>query len=339
MCFQLLHQMCFQLLHKMIRTLPYLLLAPAAFAGIWPDAIDGWQRTTAIPARISDKQVWEEYGLEASERADFVKGGITAHGTAYRMKDPTSALAVYQWQHPPGKPSELAKLAVETPDGGVFLAYGNYVLSLEGFRPESDTFNQILIALPRLDLSALPSLPGFLPRDGIVAGSERYLIGPATLEKFEPKIPIGLAAFSLSAEAQTARFRAKDGEQQLTIFSYPTQQIAKERLVEFLKVPGVMGKRSGPLVALIPAPTSPDSAERLLALVNHRVTLTFTTKPPARDEDWGSIITNIFILTGILIGFCVFAGIAFGGLRVFSERFLGVAKPGESMITLHLGDK
>ena len=322
-----------------IKILPYLFLAPAAIAGIWPDAIDGWQRKTAAPAQIADKRVWDEYGLEASERADFVKEGKTSHGTAYRLKDPTSALAIYQWQHPVGKPSELAKLAVETPDGGVFLAYGNYVLSLEGFRPGSDTFNQILIALPRLDLSALPVLPSFLPVEGLVAGSERYLIGPAALEKFEPNIPIALAAFSLSAEAQTARYKARDGQQQLTVFSYPTQQIAKERLIEFLKVPGVMGKRSGPLVALIPAPTSPDSAERLLALVNHRVTLTFDQKQPAKDEDWGSILTNIFILTGIVIGFCIFAGVAFGGIRVFSQRFLGAAKPGESMITLHLEEK
>ena len=170
----------------MIRTFYYLLLVPAAFAGIWPDAIDGWQRKTPTRVVISDKRVWEEYGLEASERAEFDKSGVAARGTAYRLKDPTSAMAIYQWKHPVGKPSDLAKLAVETPDGGVFLAYGNYVLSIEGFRPGTDTFNQILIALPKLDLSALPSLPGFLPRDGIVAGSERYLIGPATLEKFEP---------------------------------------------------------------------------------------------------------------------------------------------------------
>ena len=323
----------------MIRRFPFLLLAPAAFAGIWPDAIDGWQRKLTTPAIVTDMRVWEEYGLEESERADFEKNGVLAHGTAWRLKDPTSALAVYQWQHPKGKPSELAKLAVETPDGGVFLAYGNYVLSLEGFRPGTDTFNQILIALPRLDLSALPSLPGFLPREGLVAGSERYMIGPAGLEKFEPRIPISLAAFSLSAEAQTAKFAARDGEQQLTIFAYPTQQIAKERLAEFLKVPGVIGKRSGPLVALVPAPTSADSAERLLALVNHRVTLTFDQKQLPRDENWGTIIVNIFILTGILIIFCVFAGVAFGGFRVLAQRYFGVSKPGESMITLHLEEK
>jgi len=323
----------------MIRRISCLFLAPAAFAGIWPDAIDGWQRMTADPVKVTDQRVWDEYGLEASEKADFEKNGVTAHAIAYRLKDPTSALAVFQWQHPNGKQSDLAKQAIETPDGGVFLAYGNYVLSLEKFRPDTDTFNQILIALPRLDMSAQPTLPGFLPKEGLIAGSERYLIGPASLEKFEPKISVGLAAFSLSAEAQTARFKAKDGEQQLTIFAYPTQQIAKIKLEEFLKVPGVIGKRSGPLVALIPAPTSPDSAERLLALVNHKTTLTFNARTPAKDENMGDILSNIFILTGVLLGFCVFAGAAFGGIRVFAQRFLGASKPGDSMITLHLEEK
>ncbi len=323
----------------MIRILPVLFLATAAFGGIWPDAIDGWQRKTAEPVKLTDQRVWDEYGLEASERADFTKGGVTAHGTAYRLKDPTSAMAVYQWKHPKGKPTDLSKWGVETSDGGIFLATGNYVLSLEGFRPDEDTFNQILIALPRRDDSALPVLPSYLPKEGLIAGTERYMIGPAALDAFEPKISASAAAFSLSAEAQTARFKSKDGELQMTIFDYPTQQIAKLRLQEFLKVPGVMGKRSGPLVAVIPVPSSPDSAERLLAQVQHRATLTVDAKLPAKDENMGTILTNIFILTGILIGFCVFAGLMFGGFRIFAERFLGAAKPGDAMITLHLEEK
>ena len=86
----------------------------------------------------------------------------------------------------------------------------------------------------------LPTLPGFLPAAGLRPNSERYIVGPSTLAKFYPGISPSLAAFHLSAEAETATF-GKDGGIQLAIFSYPTFEIARSRLpLAYHSLPGTL---------------------------------------------------------------------------------------------------
>ena len=87
--------------------------------------------------------------------------------------------------------------------------------------------------------------------------SERYILGPDGLAKFAPGIPPSVAAFHLGAEAQVAAFRAPAGEIRLAIFDYPTPQMAIQQYDGFAKLPGMMAKRSGPLVAVVlPEPTA-----------------------------------------------------------------------------------
>ena len=73
-------------------------------------------------------------------------------------------------------------------------------------------------------------------------------------------------AFSTSAEAQYGRYRSKGGQEMaLVIFNYPTPGIARERADAFGKLQGLVIKRSGPLVAVVQNPPSPDEAEKILS--------------------------------------------------------------------------
>jgi hypothetical protein len=114
----------------------------------------------------------------------------------------------------------------------------------------------------------------------MVANSERCVTGPAEPAKFNSGIPPSTAGFHMGAEAQLARFRAAGGELGLAIFSYPTPQIARERLVDFQRISGAMAKRAGPLVAVILSPASPDDAERLLAKVRYEPAITWNERVP-----------------------------------------------------------
>ena len=67
-------------------------------------------------------------------------------------------------------------------------------------------FEQLQNGFAKLDQSSLPVLPGYLPLEGRTRGSERYIIGPATLERYEGRIGAGMAAFSMGAEAVTADY-------------------------------------------------------------------------------------------------------------------------------------
>jgi len=113
-----------------------LLLLPAfAFGGIWPDNFGAYHRTAVQPVEVSDRPLWDEYGFQQAEQAEYELGARKFTASAYRLQDSTGALAAFECQRPAdAKPSKLAKLAVETP-GSLMLAHGNYVLLFKGYKP------------------------------------------------------------------------------------------------------------------------------------------------------------------------------------------------------------
>jgi len=155
------------------------------------------------------------------------------------------------------------------------MAHGNYLLIFKGRQPQVVEIDALYQTLPKLDSSPLPTLIGYLPEDHLVANSERYVTGPVGLERFDPGVPPSSAAFHLGAEAQLGSFRAPGGEMTLAVFSYPTPQIARDRLVDFQRISGAMVKRTGPLLAVILAPRDRNGAERLLAKVRYEPTITW----------------------------------------------------------------
>jgi len=302
----------------MSRRLSFVLLAalPAA-AAIWPEQLYDHKRTKVEPVTLADKPVWEEYGLEAAERATYTGAtGFTA--SAYRLKDSTSALAVVQW---------LSKPALQI---------GNYVLIFDGdFHLPKQLQDYLTIQLPRLDQAALPTLPDFLPKANLVANSRRFVIGPVSLSRFEPRIAPSLAAFSLGAEGQLARYSSPAGELNLAIFSYPTPQFARERAAEFQKLAGAVVKRSGPLVAVTLAPPDADEAEKLLGKVNYQVNVTWSENVnKAPEGNIGDLLMGAVKLIGALVGFTILAGLGYAGFRITMRKW-GITHD-EEMVTLHL---
>jgi hypothetical protein len=328
----------------MLRSLTSLFLiggiavAPSP-AAIWPERFGAFTRAAVKPAAVADRAVWEEYGLQEAEQAEYTSGARPFTAVAYRLKDSTGALAAFQWQRPAGAaPSSIAPLAAETQNTVVF-TFHNYLFRLEGRKPEAAELNPILNQLPRLDQAPPPALPGYLPAAGLAPNSERYVLGPVSLEKFEPRVPPSVAAFHLGTEAQLARFKTRDGEVSLAIFSYPTPNLARERAVEFSKLPGAMVKRTGPLLAVVLAPPNADEAERLLSKVRYQATISWSEYVPTARDNIGDLLLNIFRLTGVLLVFCAGAGLAFGGIRLFAQRYLKRWIGDEPMIRLHLEDR
>ena len=319
----------------MIRLLLALLVPALAQAAIWPDAIGAYHRTAASKPVLADAPLWDEYGLRESETATYENGSAKFTATAWRLQDPTGALAAYDWQRPAkSEPSKVAALAAETA-GSLLLLHGNYLLSFTGYKPATPELDPIVESLRNVDTSALPPLPGYLPSRALVPGSERYITGPASLRKFNPGIPPSAAAFHLGAEAQLGVFHGLKGETVLTIFNYPTHQIAMQQAASLGKIPGPEVKRSGPLVAVILSPPDPDAAERLLAQVRYQAEVTRDEYVPTLRDNIGNLVVNAFILTGLLLAFCLVSGLAVGGSRAFLRHFRKGEDP-DAMITLHL---
>jgi hypothetical protein len=311
--------------------------ALSASAAIWPEQWWAYKRLSVEKLKVDDPLVWEEYGLQEAETASYDDGQVKFTATAWRLRDSTSALGVFQWKRPAGwKNSDVEDVAAASGSKLLF-TYGNYVILLDGHTPDEEKRKILYIQLPRLDMSSLPVLASYLPAEGLIDGSARYVIGPVSLEKFEPRIPPSLAAFHLGAEAQIGRYSSPQGETTLAIFSYPTPNMARNRFEEFSKLSGVIAKRAGPMLAVLVHPPDPDAAERLLARINYRATVSWnepTSSEP--DANPGDLLIGIFKLTGFLILFTLLAGAAFGGIRRLGTRYLGWQGGEGSMVTLHL---
>ena len=285
-------------------------------------------RQTVTPLKPEPAAVWAEYGLQEAEKASYkgAKGAFTV--SAWRLTDATNAQAAQQL------------LRASLPPKANLVQRGNYVLHFDGFQPEEETLNQLILHMPRFDSSSLPALTGFLPAANRHGASERYIIGPASLEAFVPGMAPSLVAFHYGTEGQLARYKDRDGDVTLVIFSYPNPQIARDRFAAFEQQKQYTVRRSGPLLSVITQTPSADAAERVLSQVRWEVNVTLDQQlPDPKRDNIGQVIINTAIFCGFLILFALLAGGGFAGLKALARKISG-QKPGEenAVIALHLDD-
>ena len=311
-------------------------------AAIWPEQAGTFKKASSQMIAPQDAGLFEEYGFSESEKAAYEDGNRKYTASAWRFNDPTGAFAAYQSLRPEGsETTELVSVGVKTPDGGLLMAYGNYVLGWEGWTPSEAELRYFFENLPRLDRSSLPSLPDFYPARGRIANSERYILGPVSLSRFEPRIPPSVAAFRFGAEGQYGRFRVGSDEMPMAIFSYPTPHIARERQAALEKLPGAFVKRAGPLVAVMFSPPDPDAAERLLATVRYSANVTWSESSAGKTElrRFGEFILSVFVFIGVLVLFAMVSGLAVGGFRRMLGGRFGKPAAEEPIVMLDLSEK
>ena len=327
-----------QEIQKMLWHLSVTLIAAGVSlnAALLPESFAQYKRGAVSPVSTEDPAVWSEYGLESAERAEYTKAGQTFSVTAYRLKDPTGAFAAFQWQRPAGAASAITSASLPN---GALAAHENYLVRVEGAKPHPDALAALFKALPDTVRTSLPSLYGYLPKRGRVANSERFLVGNNSLERFEPRIPAYLAAFDRGAEAQSARYRSRGEEYQLTVFSYPTPQMAIERARAFASLAGAAVKRSGPMLAVIPDAAGKSGAARLLEEITYSPNFTWNEYVPKdTPQDAAKMILAIVSLAGVLIVLSAVLGLFFGGSKMLAKKF-GMAHADDGFTSLHLDSK
>lgn len=299
-----------------------------------PEIAGAKQVAPATPLTYPDQALASEWGLEGAETASYAGPGRKFQVSVWRLKDPTAAFAFFEASRDPkAKPDpEHKKTVVDEPNGARFLTRGNYCLRFTGWAPKPAELDNLFHVLPKLDQASLPNLMAYFPVEGRVPNSERLIIGPASLDRFESRITPAMAAFSMGAEGGLAQYA---GGETLTIFNYPTPQIARERVEEFRKLPGAVVKRSGPLAIAVLGSTDPSAAERLLAKVEYKATLTWNEGTPDVEVRRGAnFLLGAFTLAGLVILMCAGAGVAFGLIRVTRGR---TAKGEEEAPMIRLG--
>jgi hypothetical protein len=287
----------------------------------------------SVLSAADDAALWKEYGLIRTQNSNVGKVDVTA----YEMKDLTGALAVWEWlRSPEGRTCDLAEFCTTEPNRTV-VSQDNYVVIFQG-KATKKQVDDYLAALPNKKGTSLPAILTFLPHQGLVPDSARYILGPASLNAFAPQLDRFNPGLNQGAEAQIAEYRVGKSQTpaRLALFYYPSPEMARLHSIDFKLLPGAHVKRSGVLVAVIYGAATTAEADTLLSRVEYEAKITWNeTPPPSPIKPLYQLLMNILYLSAILSGICLLAGLMYAGMRIYRRRY-GTLEADEAMTTLHL---
>lgn len=326
-----------------------LALAPLARGQQKPSAIPlvpaaDWQLVSSRTADVEtvgqfggDPAIEREYGVEALEVRSYRLESTSVEVGVEATPDASTAFGLFTYyrteQMAPISGMPLAALAR---DGGL-MARGRYFFRIP--RP-AETASKLsdndlralmfLLAASRPTGGQNASLPDSLPRNGLIPGTEKYLLGPEAARHAIPTFRTDLIGFSQGAEVQMGSYsEAGGGRATVLAITYPTPQIARARYGEMESILGlnqergpgsVFGKRLASFVIIVMDANSAATAKSLTdaftlsgrVVENER----YPGDKPITVQVVELIVNNllfVFILSGIGIG---------GGLLVFISKRL-----------------
>jgi len=310
---------------------------PSAAQGLLPPSIGSWNARSAQPVTLeqvagADAPAIREYGFKAVERSEYARGTGVLTITLYRMADPSGAFGAFTYLRPAGmSPRDFSRYAAASGNRAL-VVIGNFLIDVNGSaagQSMKDIAALVDTLKPKADRSPFPTIGLHLPEDGMVPGSERYIVGPITLHAVLPVGSGDWLGFSNGAEAISARYRNGGQEATLLIAEYPTQQIAARHFDSAQPVlhsssdrpvPGYLflsWERDDDLVSIVfgAAPSNFANALVKRVIFGHNVTWNEPSFK-ATDLTWPVYVVGAFTGTGIVIVFSIVSGIGFGLIRV-----------------------
>jgi hypothetical protein len=279
----------------------------------------------------ADPATFPEYEVVHS-----VNGHVGAVAYTYwQSKDLTGALGLWEASRQTGDKSCSAApfcTVTRAADGPrTVILDDSYVISFAG-TPTQAQVDSVLATLPGKKETSLPAILTFVPHTGLVPGSARYILGPASFQAYAPELNAVQPGFEEGAEAQVADY----GHAKLALFYYPTPEMARLHSIGFKSLGNVFVKRSGVLVAIVYGNVSQQQADTLLSRVEYEAKITWNEHVPQSPiKPVYELLLNILILSGIIVALCLAGGLMYGGTRIYRRRY-GQLESEEAMTTLRL---
>jgi hypothetical protein len=316
-----------------------LLSAPlfAAEPALLPQQFSGWNKAEssvlADPSAADqpNAELLKEYGFQRMERAVYAREGRKLTVKAVAFEDATGSYGAFVYYRQPEM--HAINLGAQGASGGDHVLFYRSNLLVDAVFEKVTAMSAaemraLAEELPALDGPAAnpPTLPGYLPKQTLVASSARFVVGPQGLARIGAPLSADAVDFSRGAEVALGQYKTDAGTATMMILSYPTPQIAAERERHIQALHGNDGtpwftRRSGPLVALMTGAISEREAGALLDSVNYDADVTWSERTGLEPrENVGSFIIAAFGLVAIIAGFMIVAGIAFGGVRLVVKK-------------------
>jgi uncharacterized protein DUF6599 len=202
-----------------------------ATANLLPDSpINGWRalsRVRVLNAEewsvLPDASIYSEYGLQRLHSRIYTKGNARATVEIFEMRYPSGAYGLYTFNHGSLSPNRHE------------FYFGNFLASIESSLNDNE-FDSAIVELLKQNPAnqsggRLPLLPSHLPRENIIADSEKYLVGPAALAQLKAFSGLkDVIKFGGGVEVVSADYKNGDGTMSLMIIEYHTPQTAADGL-------------------------------------------------------------------------------------------------------------
>jgi len=326
---------------KSILALTLLSLSAYAASGedFLPKSFAGWTQTGEVTTVTQPEQVdtaypavLNEYGFASSETATYTRpDGRTLTIKAARFKDATGAYGAFTFYRDPTMKEERIGTKSASANGRILFFRSNVLVDAKFGRVtgmSAAELRELAGMLPEAAATAtnLPNLPEYLPKQGVVENSAKYILGPQALAATKTPLPAESVGFVTEPEILTQGYTTPDGPVTLMLVQYPTPQIAIERLRAFQASPDsgntFLARRTGPIVVIESGNVGSSEAKALLNSVNYEAEVTWNEATSlSKRDNIGNLLLAVFGLIGILLVFGVIFGVFFGGIRLLLTRY------------------
>jgi hypothetical protein len=330
---------------------------PASAQGILPSSIGGWSgnvqaglappvlqsgdSSTANAAALQEA-ARREYGFVSGENADYKRGSEEMRVNLYKMKDPSGAYGLYSYLRATDMPhagfTEHSSMSREH----ALVLVGNVVVEVAGKDlPKNGAALKALVAAvaPHAETGLLPTLGDRIPTKGFIDRTDKYVLGPSTLNQFFPLAEGDWLGFSQGAEAETAKYHVNGHEVDFVIADFPTPQTAAKKLAELQKqfnineskgindsagagnAKPLYARRAMTLVAIVSGAATKKEADAVLDQLESGTQITWNEPTfQFKEPSIGVMIVGAITGTGVICLFAIIAGLAFGGVRLVVKR-------------------
>ena len=330
---------------------------PASAQGILPGSFAGWSGTVqpgiaqptvyngdkigSMPAERTQAAM-KEYGFVSGENGAYSRGTETLQVNLYKMKDPSGAYGLYSFLRTTDMPrAEFTEHSSTSRERALVLA-GNLVLEVKGqdLQRNSSALKALVATVtPHAESGLLPTIGDHLPAKGFVDRTDKYVLGPETLNQFFPLADGDWLGFSQGAEAETAKYRVNGHELDLVIADFPTPQTAAKKVAELQKKFNIneskgandsnaaenskplYARRAMTLVAIVSGAATKKEADAILDQLESGTEITWNEPTfEFKEPGIGVMIVGAITGTGVICLFAIIAGLAFGGVRLMVKR-------------------
>jgi hypothetical protein len=307
---------------------------------VQPNVYNGDKIGSMMSQRV--RSAMKEYGYVSGENSEYSRGSETLKVNLYKMKDPSGAYGFYSYLRTTDMPhadfTEHSSISREH----ALVLMGNVVLEVEGKDlPKDGAALKALVAVvtPHAESGLLPTIGDHIPTKGFIDRTDKYVLGPETLNQFFPLAEGDWLGFSQGAEAETAKYRVNGREINLMIADFPTPQTAAKKLVELQKqfnineskgvndsngagnAKPLYAKRAMTLVAIVSGAATKKEADAILDQLESGTQITWNEPTfQFKEPGIGMMIVGAITGTGVICLFAIIAGLAFGGVRVVVKR-------------------